>query len=91
MTVGFSSVIFRSISEWGSREWANDQLRFAIRVLKGECGGARWKGNLQLALMIKERLLEYGFVWQASRLENWIHRLQPRKVDSQGDEGERLP
>ena len=83
--------MFRSVSEWGSRDWANEQLRFAIKVLQGKCGGARWKGNLQLALIVKDRLLERGFTWQAERVENWIHRLQPRKVDSlEGDEGERL-
>jgi len=81
----------RTFSPWGSMGWANEQLRFAIRVLKGECGGSRWKGNLQLALIIEDRLLFYGFFWQASRVENWIHRLQPHKADSQGDEGERLP
>jgi hypothetical protein len=72
----------RPFAAWGSMEWANEQLKFAIRVLKGSCGGSRWDGNLQLALMIKDRLLEYGFVWQAERIENWIHRLQPRKADS---------
>jgi hypothetical protein len=67
-----------------SKEWANSQLRFAILVLKGECGGHRWKGNLQVALHVKEGLLEHGFTWQAERIENWIHRLQPlkREVDS---------
>lgn len=77
-------------SEYGSKEWANEQLRFAILVLKGQCGGKRWKGNLQIALLVKEGLLEHGFVWQAARVENWIHRLQPRKADSLKDEGERL-
>lgn len=85
-------MVFRSVAEFGSKEWANDQLKFAILVLKGQCGGKRWKGNLQMALIIKERLEEKGFTWQAERIENWIHRLQPRKADSpqKGGGGERL-
>jgi hypothetical protein len=81
----------RTCSLWGSREWANEQLRFAIRVLKGEACGSRWKGRLQLALMVKDRLLANGFVWQAARIENFIHRLQPCRADSLRGEGERLP
>lgn len=81
----------KSISEFGSKEWANEQLRFAIKVLKGKCGGSRWKGNLQLALIVKDRLLVRGYTWQAERIENWIHRLQRARADSLGDEGERLP
>lgn len=79
------------VSEWSSKEWANEQLAFAIRVLQGKCGGHRWKGNLQLALLVKDRLLGQGYPWQAARVENWIHRLQPCRADSlNGDEGERL-
>ena len=77
------------IREFYSKEWANEQLRFTILVLKGECGGHRWKGNLQIALYVKEGLLEHGYTWQAERVENWIHRLQPRKVDSLQKEKER--
>jgi len=79
---------------WGSVPWANEQLRFAIKVLKGRCGGHRWKGNLQLALIIKDRLLGKGYTWQAERIENYIHRiqrLQRARADSLArDEGERL-
>lgn len=46
---------------------------------------------MHLALIIKEELLEHGFVWHAERVENWIHRLQPIKADSQNGEGERAP
>lgn len=77
------------IDKFYSKEWANSQLRFAIVVLKGHCGGHRWKGNLQIALYVKEGLLEHGFTWQAERVENWIHRLQPRKADSLQKEKER--
>ena len=70
------------VSAIGSEEWANEQLRFAIKVLKGKCGGRRWKGNLQVALMVRDRLWANGYTWQAARVDNWVHRLQPRKADS---------
>jgi len=70
----------------GSKKWANQQLSFAIRVLQGRACGSNWAGNLQLALIIKGRLLDLGFEWQTARIDNWIHRLQPRKADSRKDE-----
>jgi len=70
------------IDTFGSKEWANDQLRFVIRILKGEGVVATWKGRLQIVLYVKNRLEDMAFWWQAERIENWIHRLQPREVDS---------
>ena len=67
----------------GTKERANFQLRMVIRILKGQCGGKNWKGNLNVALNVKEDLLARGFPWQAKRIDFWIHRLQPRKADSQ--------
>jgi hypothetical protein len=46
---------------------------------------------VHLALINKEELLEHGFVWHAERIDNWIHRLQPKRADSQDGEGERAP
>lgn len=71
----------RRFATWGSKEWANEQLRFAISALMGNRGGSNWKSNLVLALSIKQRLLENGFPWQAARVENWVHRLQARRPD----------
>jgi len=68
----------------GSKGWANEQLRFAISVLEGKGVVATWKGRLQIALYVKDRLDEYGFWWQAMRIENWIHRLQPRLQPRRG-------
>lgn len=75
--------------EFGSKEWANEQLRFSIKVLKGECGGSNWKSNLATALFVRDRLWAFGYTWQAARVDNWIHRLQPRKADSLKKEEER--
>jgi hypothetical protein len=72
----------------GSRDWANSQLRFVIAVLQDRVFRATWKGKLQMALIVRDRLLEYGFTWQAARVDNWIHRLQPRRADlSEREEG----
>jgi hypothetical protein len=66
-----------------SKDQANRQLSFAIRILQGQICHQSWKGKLQIALIIRDRLLESGWVFQARRVENWIHRLQPRRADSE--------
>lgn len=68
-----------------SKEWANDQLKFAISELKDahmKGSAFHWKNTMQTVLYLKDRLESMGFWWQAERIENWIHRLQPRKADS---------
>lgn len=72
-----------------SKEWANDQLRFAIGILQGKICTSTWKGRLQIALIVKQGLEEKGFWWQAERIENYIHRLQRAgrvRADSQRKE-----
>ena len=62
---------------YGSKDWANHKLKFCIRLLKGEvCKSS--DGNLAFVLAIKKDLLEYGYSWQACRVDNWIHRLHPK-------------
>jgi hypothetical protein len=78
----------QSYAEFGSKDWANEQLRFAIKVLKGHCGGSNWQSNLATALFVRDRLWAMGWRWQADRVDNWIHRLQLRGADSL-KEGER--
>lgn len=68
---------FKSFSE--CKDWANGQLRFAIAVLRGEWGWSEpfsWKYRFFTAQMIKKRLLEYGFWWQAKVLGFWINRFK---------------
>jgi hypothetical protein len=78
-------LINSSKSEFGhSKDWANGYLRQAIALLQE---GAKsnnfwlWNQRLAVAIMMKTELQGYGFVWQAKRVENWIHRLQPRRAD----------
>ena len=67
-----------------NKEWANGVLRSAIRDLKDQ--RRPWGDRLFVAIY-KERLLRsFGFKWQGDRIENWIHRLQPRKADSERGE-----
>lgn len=61
---------------WGSKEWANEQLRFAIKVLSGKIVVSRPNGLLQVALIIKKDLLDNGFRWQARILSCHIHCFQ---------------
>jgi hypothetical protein len=63
--------------EVGSKKWADKQLSFSIRILQGHICRSSWKGRLNLALIVKERLLEHGYSWHAERVDNWIHRCQP--------------
>ena len=76
--------------DW-SKEWANHQLRYGIRVLQGDpsCGGIKgswdqkasgspFKSAIGIAVNIKQNLEFLGFHWQADRLENWINRARAR-------------
>ena len=74
-------------SSYTDKAWANRKLRFAIATLQGKYEQGIWKRRLQTALTIKDQLLEAGYVWQAQRVDNWIHRLQPIKADSERAEG----
>ena len=80
------------VESWlGSKAWANSHLRYGISVCQGKSGLITTRdGYLQVVLVLKEDLLEYGYTWQARLLEYWIHRLQRRSADSQKGEGERL-
>lgn len=59
-----------------SVEEANEMLRYAIRVLRGQNIVSRLEGRIQIALIMRDRLLEADFWWQAGILEAWIHRAQ---------------
>jgi hypothetical protein len=62
--------------EYGSSRWADEQLRYIIGVLRGKLIKCTWRGRLNLALIVKERLQGMGFKWHSARVENWIHRIQ---------------
>jgi hypothetical protein len=57
-------------------EWANDLLRYAIAHLRGENVVSSLSGRICIALLLKRRLEERGFWWQARIVEAWIHRAQ---------------
>lgn len=62
--------------EFYSKAWANEQLRFAIATLQGKIESSIWKRRLHTALIVKDGLIEHGFVWQAEKIDFWIHRLE---------------
>jgi hypothetical protein len=54
-------------------DWANQQLRYGIRILRRE-GCAQSIGRaISDAIIIRNRLADNGFWWQADRLDNFIH------------------
>lgn len=64
------------------KDWANDQLKYAIGVLQGCHVISTPKGRIQIALIIKENLLDEGFWWQVGILEIWLCRFLKRGVHS---------
>jgi hypothetical protein len=60
----------------GNKTWANNQLKYGIRLLQNDpaCGGGPFSGALALAISIKQSLAFVGWIWQAERLENWINK-----------------
>ena len=73
---------------YGTKEMANDQLRFAIAVLDGRIMKSLPPGRIQVALLIRDRLKEWGFWWQVRILEFHLHRFQrdPRRLVDNGNE-----
>jgi len=67
------------LSDFYNIDWANRKLRFAIASLQGKVESSIWKRRLQTALIVRDELLEHGYKWQAERIDNWIHRLQPKE------------
>lgn len=62
-----------------TKEWANDQLRAALTLLKeGFLSEKHWLWNQRLAaaIIFKTELEGRGFPWQAARINNQIHRYQ---------------
>lgn len=61
---------------WGSKEWANRELSYAIGVLQGKNIDSLPSGRLQIALYLRDLLAEHSYMWQVRCLEAWIHRFQ---------------
>ena len=58
---------------------ANDTLRYGIKTLKGEAFNARQGILVAHAIILKNRLLDAGFWWQADKLDIWISRFTRRR------------
>jgi len=57
-----------------SVERANDLLRYAILVLKGERVVSRDSGRVHIALILRDRLEDAGYWWQVKILSIWLNR-----------------
>ncbi|MGO8805480.1 MAG: hypothetical protein ACLQO7_02600, partial [Candidatus Bathyarchaeia archaeon] len=72
-----------------SKEWANDQLRVALELLKEGYQSENfwlWNQRLAAAILIKTELEGRGWKWQAERINNAIHRYQG-KINFQKETG----
>jgi len=65
---------------WSSKDWANDQLRYAIKILNDRVMGYDCpdSGRIADALGIKQQLVDCHFPWQAKVLGHHIHQAQKR-------------
>jgi hypothetical protein len=74
------------LSWWGSKDWANQELRYAIKVLRFEAFRSRKLTDyLALALDIKGWLEDEGFWWQARTLDYHIHLWQAKHREALGE------
>jgi len=69
------------VVELWSKEWANEILRYSIAVLQGKRIISRPEGRLLIARVMRNRLAEAGFWWQADKLEHHIHRFYKSRRD----------
>jgi hypothetical protein len=80
-----------------SKEWANEQLKVANEFLKEGFQSEKfwlWNQRLAAAIIIKTELQGRGWIWQAARINNQIHRYQGkinrlRKKECEHEWGER--
>ena len=74
-----------------SKEWANSQLRFGIKLLKGQVCSQNLERAISDAVSIRWALANAGFWWQAKRLDNWINRARQKEdfLSSEARVGER--
>lgn len=66
----------------GKIKEANQMLKNAIQFLqegKNSQNHWLWNQRLAIALIYKKELKQTGFTWQAKRIDNWIHRLKPKR------------
>jgi hypothetical protein len=66
----------RPLSE--SVEWANSQLRFGIKLLKGLVCSQSFDRAVSDAVSLRWTLANHGFWWQAKRLDNWLNLARKR-------------
>jgi len=58
------------------KDRANDLLKYAIGVLRGENMKSSPAGRVHVALIIMEELEDLGAWWQKKILNSWLRRAQ---------------
>jgi hypothetical protein len=64
-----------------SKEWANNQLKFGIRLLKGDICNQDFNRAISDVISIRTGLKVAGFWWQAKRLTNHINLAKKRSSE----------
>lgn len=62
----------------GTVGWANNQLRLAIRLLKGQVCNQSYTRAISDAISIRFWLNAYGFWWQSRVVGVWIGKIRSR-------------
>jgi hypothetical protein len=73
-----------------SKEWANSQLRFGIKLLKGQVCSQSLERAIADAVSLRWSLANAGFWWQAKRLDNWINRARQKGDFLEGKQGSKF-
>ena len=56
------------------KDWANEQLKFGISLLRGKFSSFAFTQALSDAIGVRDRLRGRGAVWQADKLTIWINK-----------------
>ncbi len=75
---------------FNSKEWANSQLRFGIKLLKGQICSQSLERAIADAVSLRWSLANAGFWWQAKRLDNWINRARQKGAFLEGKQGRKF-
>ena len=75
-------------SHFYDKAWANDLLKYAIKVCKGGCFKSPAGVRLSCLIRLRESLAEHDYAWHSKILNYHIHLFQKRtKKDLQAPQG----
>lgn len=78
---------FSPTKSFYDKVWANELLRYAIKVSKGECFKSPDGVRLSCLIRLHQSLVEHHYTWQGKILNYHIHRFQKEHKTTQTPEG----